>query len=309
MTSTLFNNDPALTQNGGIALNNKIPNVKPLFKYIGGKVSIRNLLISRLPDFHIQSYCELFAGTLTLFRELQPPKAYLSDYSEDLMNIYRSVKHDPNELIEYTLTTLKEHRYDKEYFYQLRDKDRTEEFKSWTSKEKMLRYFHILCMAFCGRIRFNKYGHNTSNMGGLEQHVDSIEEKARRLRSWHEVLNKSETHIFHGDFEEVAKNVPIKDTFFYLDPPYHQGEKTRLEYTPEPFDEAEQIRLKNLCDKITRGGGYFMLSNSATDFILNLYKEYNQELIGVQRSAMSTNVTVRIASEVLITNYEKEIKI
>lgn len=70
------------------------------------------------------------------------------------------------------------------------------------------------------------------------------------------------------------------------------------------FGKQEQIRLKNVCDELNAKGIKFLLSNSATDFILDLYKEYKIEKIPAKR-AINSNASLRgNIDEVLIRNYE-----
>lgn len=70
-----------------------------------------------------------------------------------------------------------------------------------------------------------------------------------------------------------------KGTFVYFDPPYDpvSASSNFTGYTNLGFGKQEQIRLKNVCNELNAKGIKFLLSNSATDFILDLYKEYKIE--------------------------------
>jgi DNA adenine methylase len=70
------------------------------------------------------------------------------------------------------------------------------------------------------------------------------------------------------------------------------------------FGEAEQIRLKNLCDKLTNSGCKFLLSNSYCEFVCNLYKEYPQVKIEASRAINSDSASRGKIFEILVKNYE-----
>ena len=67
-----------------------------------------------------------------------------------------------------------------------------------------------------------------------------------------------------------------------------------------PFDEAEQIRLKEFVDTLSIKGVKVMVSNSATDFITNLYKGYHVRVFDTKYSIDNNK---KAKKEVIITNY------
>ena len=89
---------------------------------------------------------------------------------------------------------------------------------------------------------------------------------------------------------------PGKNDFVYMDPPYHKAGEDM--YTPLPFDEKEQIRLKNFADELNKNGTRFAVSNSDTPFIRELYKDYQQNEIVVKYQIGKHPVK----KELLITN-------
>ncbi|WP_180370686.1 DNA adenine methylase [Streptobacillus notomytis] len=78
------------------------------------------------------------------------------------------------------------------------------------------------------------------------------------------------TVIGNEDFEIFFKNnKPKKHDFIFLDPPYDTEFST---YDNNPFVLEDQIRLRNFCKKTKAN---FMLIIKETDFILELYKDFN----------------------------------
>lgn len=75
--------------------------VLPFLKWVGGKrqliPEIKKLLPKRLVS---RPYYEPFIGGGALFFDLQPKYAVINDYNEELINVYKVIKDNPDELIE-----------------------------------------------------------------------------------------------------------------------------------------------------------------------------------------------------------------
>ena len=107
-----------------------------------------------------------------------------------------------------------------------------------------------------------------------------------------------------------------KGDFVYLDPPYEPvdkkgsekikvGNKSFTSYTAEGFTSADQIALKEQCDKLDRRGIKFALSNSNAAMILELYKDYNVYQFEANRTLNSKKENRKnSAVEILVTNYK-----
>lgn len=119
-----------------------------------------------------------------------------------------------------------------------------------------------------------------------------------RDRDSYRALSKSE------DFAETLKRVG-KGCFVYLDPPYDPVSDTAsfTGYNKGGFDRREQIRLKQCCDELNKRGVKFMLSNSSTEFIRDLYRDYHITTVKAKRAINSDARKRGAIEEVLITNY------
>ena len=62
--------------------------------------------------------------------------------------------------------------------------------------------------------------------------------------------------------------------------------------------------MKNACDNLNQKGIKFLLSNSATDFIKDLYQEYRIEVVQAKRPINSKPNRRGEIDEVLVRNYE-----
>ncbi|WP_425364079.1 DNA adenine methylase [Candidatus Tisiphia endosymbiont of Hybos culiciformis] len=91
---------------------------------------------------------------------------------------------------------------------------------------------------------------------------------------------------------------PKENDFVYFDPPYYQaGERF---YTRLPFDENEQIRLRNFVKELTSKGVKLMISNSNTDFIREIYQDFTINTIDAKYALTGQKSITR---ELVITNY------
>jgi len=91
-----------------------------------------------------------------------------------------------------------------------------------------------------------------------------------------------------------------------MDPPYDPVSDTAsfTGYDKGEFNKNEQIRLSQACHELNKKGVKFLLSNSATNFILNLYKDYRIEIIQAKRVLNSRADKRGEIDEVLVMNFE-----
>src|SRR5690606_18148575 len=94
--------------------------------------------------------------------------------------------------------------------------------------------------------------------------------------------------------------------FVYFDPPYDPVSITSsfTSYSLNGFGKEEQIRLRDLFVDLDKRGCKVLLSNSSTDFILELYKDYKIEIVQASRNINSKSSGRGKIPEVLVRNYE-----
>ena len=271
--------------------------VAPIVKWVGGKRQLLDEITPLVPK-RITSYCEPFMGGGAVLFSIQPKKAIVNDLNGDLITLYEVVRDDVETLIEF----LKKHENTEEYFYSIRDLDRDKEaYKNMSKVEKASRILYLNKTCYNGLFRVNSSGEFNAPFGHYKN-PNIVNEPV--LRAVSKYFNESEIEFFNEDFEETLKKVK-KGGFVYLDPPYDPVSDTAnfTGYNKGGFDKSEQIRLKNCCDELNKRGVKFMLSNSATDFIKDLYKEYNIHIVKAKRAINSDATKRGEIEEVLITNY------
>lgn len=272
--------------------------VAPIVKWVGGK---RQLLDDLLPLFPSQfsSYCEPFLGGGAVLFKLQPSVAYVNDINSDLIEMYEVIRDNVEELI----MALSEHPNEESHFYSVRDWDRNKKFyENLTKVERAARIIYLNKTCYNGLFRVNNAGEFNSPFGHYKN-PNII--NAPTLKAVSSYFQNAQLTFSNVDYSEVLINV-TKGTFVYLDPPYDPISSTAnfTGYSKGGFDHSEQIRLRECCDDLNRRGVKFMLSNSATDFIKEQYKNYNITIVKAKR-AINSNASKRgQVDEVVIRNYE-----
>lgn len=272
---------------------------KPVLKWAGGKRQLIDELIRSLPPKEYKNYIEPFIGGGALLFELQPSKAIINDYNEELTNMYFVIRDHADELID-LLGKYKEN-HSKEFYYKIRELDRLKTFKNLTDVERAARTIYLNRTCYNGLYRVNRSGYFNTPIGRYKN-PQILDEN--NIKSVQKYLSDNSITIINGDFEEAIKKVR-KDDFVYLDPPYYPLSKTSsfTSYTDVGFTEKEQERLKNACDFINDRGAFFLQSNSDCEYIRNLYRGYFFKTVEVRRSINSKKDCRSNIKEVLISNY------
>lgn len=271
--------------------------VAPVVKWAGGKRQLLDEITPLLPK-RITTYCEPFLGGGALLFSIQPTRAIVNDLNEDLMIVYEVIRDD----IEALLESLKKHENTAEYFYAIRDMDRDKDaYKAITKVERASRLIFLNKTCFNGLFRVNSSGEFNSPFGHYKN-PNIVNEPV--LRAVSKYFNANDIAFYNEDFAETLNRVG-KGGFVYLDPPYDPVSDTAnfTGYNKGGFDRNEQIRLKQYCDELTQRGVKLMISNSSTEFIKDLYKDYFITIVRAKR-AINSNASKRgEIEEVLITNY------
>jgi DNA adenine methylase len=270
---------------------------KPFLKWVGGKTQLLPEITARIPD-HFSRYFEPFLGGGALFFHLVPEDSILIDINEELTNTYRVIKDKIEELI----ADLKQHIYEKEYYYHIRNIDRTNEYKSWSDVRRASRLIYLNKTCFNGLYRVNSKGEFNTPMGRYKN--PKIVDEAN-LRACSKALQK--VQIITGSFLEVEEKITSSD-FVYFDPPYAPLNATSnfTGYSQDGFDQKMQLSLRDLCDRLNAQGVRFIVSNSSAPLILDLYSNYKIEFVYANRAINSQGDKRGKITEAIITNYYRE---
>lgn len=277
----------------------KNPLVLPILKWVGGKRQLLEQIVPLIPE--CSTYYEPFIGGGAVLFNRQPRKAVINDSNKELINVYRVIKEEPDELIR-NLIQHKEKNCE-HYFYETRALDRDKEaFHKMSDVKKAARIIYLNKTCYNGLFRVNSLGEFNSPWGKYKNPNITNETTIRELSKY---LNKADIVIKCGDYKEALKGIR-KGAFVYLDPPYMpiSSSSSFTGYTADGFGEKEQIILKKQCDMLTKRGIKFLLSNSSCDFIENLYKDYIVTRVGAKRAINAKADKRGEIDEVLVRNYE-----
>ena len=275
----------------------------PFVKWVGGK---RGLLEQILPLFprEFDSYYEPFIGGGAVFFELfskgllKNKKVILSDINKELINTYNVVKNNPYELISNLENYKKQHS--KEFYYKIRELDRKENYNNLSNLEKATRFIYLNKTCFNGLYRVNKKGYFNTPIGSY---------KNPNIADGNVILSASEAlqdvEILQQSFKEVLKQAKQGD-FIYFDPPYYPLNETSnfTSYDSNCFLEDEQFELFEVFDKLADKKVKVIQSNSDTNFIKELYKNYDINIVNANRFINSKGSGRGKITEILIRNYK-----
>ena len=292
---------------------------KPFLKWIGGKTQIITDIIDKFPT-EINNYHELFLGggsvllaLLSLQKENKitiKKKIYAYDINKTLINVYKNIQHNKDELYNYINLYITE--YDNIKGTEINRKPNTID-DAKTSKESYYYWMRkkynnidkntIECSAlfmiinktcFRGMYREGPNGYNVP-YGHYKKTPTIITETDLNYIS---NLIK-DVEFIASDFSSSIKNIK-KGDFVYLDPPYApETEKSFVGYVADGFslDTHNNLfnEIKNF-DKIK-----FVMSNAKVDLVTENFKDYNCEDI-IARRAINSKKPGSTTTEVIIYN-------
>ncbi|MCR5861238.1 DNA adenine methylase [Flavobacterium sp. J372] len=271
--------------------------VSPFLKWVGGKRQIMPSIVELLPK-KIDNYIEPFVGGGAVLFHLQPKKAIINDFNSELINVYNVIKHSLPELVE----DLRRHDNEEGYFYKLRSLDRTKEFNDLTDVQKASRVIYLNKTCFNGLYRVNNAGEFNAPFGRYKNPNIVNEPTLKAVSAY---LKNNDVQILSGDYEDVLKQAD-KKSFVYLDPPYDPVSESSnfTGYIQGGWDIMDQVRLRDACNDLNSRGIKFLLSNSSTQRIKDLYQDYNISTVMATRAINSDGDKRGEVEEVLIRNYE-----
>ena len=276
--------------------------VRPIVKWAGGKSRLLPELRKHLPA-EIRTYAEPFAGGAALFFSLAQDdlsglrgarrfkQAILADQNEDLIACYRAVR----DAVEDLIVALGEYRYEKELFYEVRDRDP----HTMGDVERGARFVFLNRTCFNGLWRVNSKGKFNVPFG---RYTNPKIADPVGLRAASKALQN--VALEHADFSDVTAKLRAGD-FVYFDPPYVPASDTAdfTSYAVEGFGATEQARLVGELERLRTRGVFAMLSNADTPRTRALYKDFHFETVEAPRSINADGAKRGTATELIVTNW------
>lgn len=290
---------------------------KPFLKWAGGKNQLLAQIEKQIPKQIIDrpfTYIEPFVGSgAVLFWLLNHvsslKQAVINDVNTDLINCYKTVQHNVEELIAVLVEWEKEYHsilnneeQKKEYFYTKRDLFNQRKAEQ-TIQSALLIFLNKTC--FNGLYRVNRKNEFNVPIGSYKKPQICNEDNLR-------LVSRALTNvtILNGDYSQTLEYATA-NTLFYFDPPYKPLTVTSSfnAYAKNEFNDDEQIRLAKFCEKLNALNHSWILSNSDVrskdpdnHFFDELYSKFDIIRVNARRSINSNASKRGQLTELLIRN-------
>lgn len=251
--------------------------IPPLFCRQGNKYPIRDKIIPIIPPHKV--YVELFAGSGAIFYNKEKAvKNVLNDLDKDALNRFRLIKKAPLDLEKYpdfkkSIPAVR-HFFD-HHGDAIADRIMLEKIKS--------------CTGYSGR--------PVSKSTGIYK-APQAKNVVKLMSEYKEKLDG--TILENKDYEAVVKKYDGTETFFFIDPPYENTDKSFGYAESSEFDfERLERTLKSI-------KGKFLMTINDSSRIRKLFKDFNIKAIKVPNAWGHRNASKQgfFRPELLISNYK-----
>lgn len=299
-----------------------VPNIqKPFLKWVGGKTQIIKEIMIKFPD-EINNYHEIFlGGGSVLFAVLSSQKEgkikingqiYAYDLNEQLINIYKHIQSNKDELFDYMNKYWDE--YDSIKGVDVNRKPNTLE-EAKTSKESYYYWvrnlFNSMNKSLVEYSAIFIFLNKTGFRGLYREGPNGFNVPYGHYKKTPKMITKEELNIINEliqyvkfeccDFSESINKVK-KEDFMYLDPPYApENSKSFVGYTTDGFNIETHNNLFKTIIASDKKGVNFILSNSKVELVTDCFKDYHIQEIEARRAINSKNPDAK-TSEVIINN-------
>ncbi len=293
--------------------------LKPFLKWAGGK----GQLIAEIEQYYpfnngsITKYAEPFVGggavLFDILSRFELSAVYISDVNAELINTYRVIKDNIDDLISLLLLMQQEFLpLDTDKRKQCYDGKRTRfnelkvngDSKANIEKAALMIFLNKTC--FNGLFRVNKKGAFNVPMGAYKNPMICDEANLRAVSQ-----KLQNVTIVCGDYRMAADFIDDK-TFVYFDPPYRPLTTTAsfTAYTENLFNDKEQIELARFVDAMHNKGAKVVVSNSDPknsdtddDFFDKIYSSHNIKRVEATRMINCNGEARGKIKELLISNF------
>jgi DNA adenine methylase len=258
-------------------------------KWAGGKSRLRQQIIKLLPAH--TCYVEPFAGAAwVLFGKPPSPVEVLNDIDQELINFFRVVKHNPEELIaafDWDLVARAE-------FERLAALDSSQ----LTDVERAHRFYYIIMAGWGGELDYPRFQTSISDGGHGNRLIGALKHLRQKLEPVHERLRT--VIIENLDWRDCLERYDRTGSVMYIDPPY-PGNKVNYAHNMRDWGEHHL-----LAERLRDTKCQWILSSYDTPEIHVLFAQY--QIVPVSSYSgmrQKKNDTRRVLNkEVLIVNYE-----
>lgn len=233
---------------------------------------------------------EPFAGSATLFFEVQPEESILGDINTCVIDMYRAIQQDATGVAD----TLDGIPKTIESFYTLRAISPGD----LSLVQRAARLIFLMKSCFNGVYRTNKLGKFNVPMGDKIYALPSREE----LLSAQALLKGSQ--LMNADFETTLAGCESGD-WIYLDPPYKGPGRYRGEYGYNAeFCAGSMASFVQSVRRLNDKGCLITISYSLDETLIQELSGWHVTQVNAKRSVAGASSKRAIAREIIIRNFE-----
>lgn len=262
--------------------------VRPLIRWAGSKTHVLPSLRAYWTGVEGR-YVEPFAGSASLFFDLEPRRALLGDLNGELIGMYRALRREPSAVLSY----LRGMPLGKLAYYRIRaiPPDRL------SSVARAARFLYLNRCCFNGLYRTNKKGLFNVPYGPPKSGKRTSEHLVLRAAA---LLRRA--RFIHGDFETILASVSPGD-LVYLDPPYAISKRRVFaEYGPSSFSTIDLDRLSQALSMLHSKGITFVITYADSPEARRMLKQWGSKRIWTRRNISGFAASRRGSYELLATN-------
>ncbi|MFT4091302.1 MAG: DNA adenine methylase [Asticcacaulis sp.] len=237
--------------------------VLPIAPYIGGKRNLARKIIGLIEQVPHDTYAEPFVGMGGVFfrRERRPRAEVINDYSADVANLFRVLKHHRRALIE----DIRWQISSREAFEWLRAQDPNH----LTDIQRAGRFLYLQRLAFSGKVNGRHFGVQTGraaafNPLALVAKIDSLHERLAGVM------------IERLAWSDFVRRYDRAGTLFYLDPPYYGCED---DYGKDLFSRDQ---FEQMAEQLSQIKGRFILSLNDKPEVRRIFSGFDIEAVPVR---------------------------
>ena len=215
-----------------------------LLRYPGGKFYMLEDIKEIFNKSGKTTVIDVFGGSGKVLMNLDAKIKVYNDINNNLVNFFMELKEN-KELVLKKLDYILNSR---ELFERYRE-------KSHDNLENAFRFLYMNILSFNGQGRSYSYSTKRNKSITLVNINKAINKSYNDLKYW---------TIERLDFREIIKRYDSENSFFYLDPPYHNI----TDLYDNNLKDGDYIDIKNILDRIK---GKYLLNINEDKFVLDLF--------------------------------------
>lgn len=231
----------------------------PFLKWAGGKRWFVKNHLNEVPA-NFNRYLEPFLGGGSMFFALRPNEAILSDFNNNLVNCYISLRNNPSLI--YSILESHHQLHCKDYYYEVRA------MRLEDSNERAAQFIYLNRTCWNALYRVNLKGEFNVPIGSKTNVLLDTDDFIKLSQ----ILSQAE--ITACDFEETI-NRASQDDFIFVDPPYTVKHNNNgfVKYNEVMFSWDDQIRLSLCLKEAHKRGAKFIMTNAYHQSVIDLYQD------------------------------------